>query len=124
MHGCLHGEERVTLRVLFTVSPRMYREALALFVHRHRPDLEVRVAPPETLTEESRRFRPQLVVRNDNDGVDPEVLAQIPYLIEVLYSDSMNARISADGRVTEIQDISMDDLLALVDEKGELVSGA
>jgi hypothetical protein len=39
-------------------------------------------------------------------------------------SDSMNARISANGHITEVQDISMDDLLALVDEKEELVSEA
>jgi hypothetical protein len=101
----------------------MYREALALSVYRHRPDLEVRMAPPEALTEETRRFRPHLLMRND-DRVDPEVLAGIPYWIEVLYSDSMNARISADGHVIEVRDITMDDLLKLVDEKEELVSGA
>jgi hypothetical protein len=101
----------------------MYREALALSVYLHRPDLEVRMAPPEALTEETRRFRPHLLMRNDNDRVESEVLAEIPYWIEVLYSDSMNARISADGHVIEVQDIAMDDLLRLVDEKEELVSG-
>jgi hypothetical protein len=109
------------LRVLIAVSPRMYRETLALSVHRHHPDLEVRIVPPEALTEETRGFRPHLLVRNANDGVEPEVLAGIPYWIEVLYNDSMNARISADGHVTEIRDITMDDLLKLVDEKEELV---
>jgi hypothetical protein len=63
-------------------------------------------------------------MRNDNDGVDPEVLAGVPYWIEVLYSDSLNVRISADGHVTDIRDFAMDDLLRLVDEKEELVSGA
>ena len=111
------------MRILITVSPRMYREALALSVYRHRPDLEVRMAPPEGLTEETRRFRPHLLMRNDNDGVDPEVLAGVPYWIEVLYSDSLNVRISADGHVTEIRDFAMDDLLRLVDEKEEQVSG-
>jgi hypothetical protein len=124
MQGCLHGKERVTLRILITVTPRMYREALALSVYRHRPDLEVRIAPPENLTEETRRFRPHLLIKNDNDGVDPEVLAGIPFWIEVLYSDSMNARVSADGHATEVRDIAMDDLLRLVDEKEELVSRA
>ena len=70
------------------------------------------------ITEETRRFRPHLLVRNDNAGVEPELLAEIPYWIEVLYGDSMNARISADGHVTEVQDIAMDDLLRLVDERG------
>jgi hypothetical protein len=106
-----------TLRVLITVSPRMYREALALSVHRHRPGLEVRIAHPGATAEETRRFRPHLLVRNDDGGVDPEVLVEIPYWIGVLYSDSMNARVSADGHVTEVEDIAMDDLLRLVDEK-------
>jgi hypothetical protein len=110
------------LRILITVSPRMFREALALSVYRRRPELEVRIAPPEILAEEIRRFRPHLLVRDDSEGVDPEVLAEIPYWIEVLYTDSMNARISADGHITEVQDIAMDDLLRLVDEKEELVS--
>jgi hypothetical protein len=118
MQGCLHGKDHLYLRVLITISPRLYREALALSVYRHRPDLEVRIAPPEALTEETTRFRPHLLVRNDNDGVEREVLAEIPYRIEVLYSDSMNARISAHGDVTEVQDIAMDDLLRLVDERG------
>jgi hypothetical protein len=52
------------------------------------------------------------------------VLAGIPYWIEVLYSDSMNARIRADEHVTEVRDMAIDDLLRLVDEKVELVSGA
>ena len=111
------------MRILITVTPRMYPEALALSVYRHRPDLQVKMAPPEDLTEEARRFRPHLLVRNDSDGVDTEVLAGIPFWIEVLYSDSMNARVSADGHVTEIRDFAMDDLLRLVDEKEELVSG-
>jgi hypothetical protein len=80
--------------------------------------------PPEAVTEETRRFRPHLLIRNDNDGVDPQVLAGIPYWIEVLYSDSMNARIRADEHVTEVRDMAIDDLLRLVDEKVELVSGA
>jgi hypothetical protein len=124
MQGCLHGKDHLYLRVLISISPRMYREALALSVYRHRPDLEVRIALPEAITEETRRFRPHLLMRNDNDGVEPEALAGIPYWVEVLYGDSMNARISADGHVTEVQDIAMDDLLRLVDEKEELVSGA
>jgi hypothetical protein len=59
------------VRILITVSPLMYREALAAAVHQHRPDLEVRIAPPEDVEVELGRFSPHLLVRNDTDGLDP-----------------------------------------------------
>jgi hypothetical protein len=36
----------------------------------------------------------------------------------------MDANISVDGRVSKVRDISMDDLVAVVDETTELISGA
>jgi hypothetical protein len=38
----------------------------------------------------------------------------------VLYSNGMDARISADGRLTELPDASTDDLLAAVDAASSL----
>lgn len=102
----------------------MYREVLALSVHQHRPGLEVRTAPPEEVGAEVGSFEPHLLVRNDNDGPDSKVLADVPCWVEILYSDNMDARISVDGSVSEIRDISMDDLLAVIDDATELVSEA
>ena len=67
------------MRVLITVSPLMYREAIAHSLHRRRPDFEVRIAPPEAVEEEVRAFEPRLLVRNDTDGLDPGVLAGVPW---------------------------------------------
>src|SRR3712207_2382248 len=50
------------MRVLVTVSPLMYREAIALSLHRHRPGFEVRLAPPEATQEQVREFGPHLLV--------------------------------------------------------------
>jgi len=94
----------------------MYREALALAVHRHRPDLEVKIASPEDSSEEVRRFDPHLLVRADNDGFDPLLLERIPFWVEVMYSDSMNARVALDGSIEEVSDMPIDDLLNVVDE--------
>ncbi len=55
-------------------------------------------------------------MHNDNDGLARRVLDAVPFWVEVLYSDSMDAQVSVDGRVEEISDISMEALLALVDE--------
>ncbi len=63
-------------------------------------------------------------MKNNNDEVDPEVLEMVTHWIEVLYTDSMNARISAEGRGSEVSDISMDDLFAVVSETEKFISRA
>lgn len=110
------------MRILITVSPRMYREALALSVHRRRPGLEVRIASPAETEEEVTSFRPHLLVHND--GLDSGLLSGVPCRVEVLYSDGMDAKIGVKGSVSEVGDISMDELFTLVDEAEELISGA
>ena len=104
------------MRVLITLYPRMYREAIAHYLSQRRPGWEVRIAPPEDVEEEMRAFGPYLLVHNDTDGLDPEVLEGVPYWVEVLYSDSMDAKICVDGRVEEARDISTDELLRVADK--------
>ena len=104
------------MRALITLTPRMYREAVAQSVRRSCPGFEVRIAPLEAVEEEVKAFEPLLLVRNDTDGIDPEVLARVPCWVEVLYSDSMDAKISVDGRVEEASDISTEELLRVADE--------
>ena len=41
----------------------------------------------------------------------------------MLYSDGMDASLSADGRLTELPDASTDDLLRAVDAASELADG-
>ena len=117
------------IRVLVTLSPRMYREAVALSVQRNRPGLvDVRLAPPEAAEAELASFRPHLLVHDDARG-DPRrgsapipeaALETVPHRLEVLYSDGMDARISADGHLTEVRDASTEDLLGAVDGAAEL----
>jgi hypothetical protein len=116
------------IRVLVTLSPRMYREAVALSVQRNRPGLvDVRLAPPQAMEEELQSFRPHLLIHNDARGdsrsgaapIQEAALEAVPHRIEVLYSDGMDARLSADGRLTELRDASTDDLLRAVDAARE-----
>jgi hypothetical protein len=104
------------MRVLITLSPLMYREAIAHSVRQRRPGLEVRTAPPEAVEEEVRAFEPHLLVRNGTDGIDPGVLAGVPCWIEVQYSDSMDAKIYLEGRVEKVKDISTEELVRVADE--------
>ena len=103
------------MRVLVTITPQMYRQAVALPIQRQRPGLDVRVASPEATQGELASFRPHLLVHNDNDGLGPEAVAGIPCRVEVQYSDSMDARISAEGEVSTARDMSTEDMLRVVD---------
>jgi hypothetical protein len=104
---------------LITVSPRLYREALAFAVERNRPQFDVKSASSEDIHQEVKGFGPDVLVRNGNDGLDPEVLAEVPFWVELRYADSMDARIGLGGRIEEFDDASIGLLLAVVDEAAE-----
>ena len=104
------------MRILVTITPRMYREAIAGYLLQQRPGYEVRSAAPADAEEEVILFAPHLLVHDDTAGVDPRVLEGIQSLVEMLYSDSMGARISVEGRIEETPDISTDVLLRVADE--------
>jgi hypothetical protein len=117
-------EEADMVRVLVTVEPRMYREAIALALQRARPRSEVMLVSAESLDGQVDGFEPHVLVRNDSDGELPEGLrGSVVCRMEVLYTDGMAARVSVGGRSYTIEDASMDDLLSLVDQVEGLVSG-
>ena len=93
----------------------MYRQAMALSIRRQRPGLDVRVAPPEDAGSELAEFRPHCSSTTTHDGLGPEDVASVPCRVTVLYSDGVDARISADGRVSTASDMSTEDLLQVVD---------
>jgi hypothetical protein len=113
------------VRVLITVEPRMYREALALAVQHHRPDAEVMLVPESTMDGQVDGFGPHVLVRNDGHGAAfPEkLLGSVVCRVEVLYTDHMAARVTVGGRTFTIEDACVDDLLALVDEAEAIASG-
>ena len=102
------------MRVLVTVSPQMYRQAVAASIRSARPGIEVRIAPPEDTEEQLRLFSPELLLYDDTAPIPVEALEGVPARVEVLYSDSMDARIRADGMVSRMSDMSTEDLLRTV----------
>ncbi len=113
------------VRVLVTVEPKMYRQAIALGVQRARPHSEVLLAPEDVLDGQVEVFAPHVLVRSDSHSQIPEEkLGSVVLLVEVLYTDSMSVRVSGAGSDPyTIEDTSMDDLLSLVDEAEGLASG-
>ncbi len=108
------------MRILIMVSPLMYREALALAIHQRHSDFEVLLGAPESLDGEAESFRPHLLVRNDTDGAHMDLLTGTLCWIEILYSNSMHARISLEGEVWEIENISIENLLGIVEKVGKV----
>ena len=117
----LEEEPILLVRILVTVEPRMYREAIALALQRNRPDAEVMLAPEVILNGQVKDFAPHVLVRNASGREPPEEpLADVEFRLEVIYTDHMAARVTAGGRSYTIEDASMDDLLSLVDEASKL----
>ena len=79
------------VRVLVTVEPRMYREAIALAVQRNRPNSEVMLLSEEVMDGQVKDFAPHVLVRNDFDRAVPEeLLSSVVCRMEVLYTDGIS----------------------------------
>ena len=113
------------VRVLITLEPRMYRQAIALALQRARPHSEVMLAAEVSLNGQVHDFAPHVLVRSDSGREVPEgQLGSVVLRVEVLYTDHMGVRVSfMGGGSYTIEDASMDDLLSLVDEAEALASG-
>jgi hypothetical protein len=108
------------IRVLVAIAPSMYQQTLTLFLRRRRPDLEVKGVDPVDLERECAHFEPHLLVCHD--GVSEEIRSRALARIEILYSDSLDALVKMDGRDSRLEDISIEGLLAIVDETEKRVS--
>jgi hypothetical protein len=109
------------MRILVANTPLMYRESLALAIHRHNPDFEVMIADPASLDGEAERFGPHTLVRDD-DGIEVASPEGVVCWVGIIIDDHLNARISVEGRVSEIHEVSMDEVLATLDEAAKSVS--
>ena len=56
------------MRILVANTPLMYRESLAMAIHRHNPDFEVMMADPASIDGEAERFGPHVLVRDDRQA--------------------------------------------------------
>jgi hypothetical protein len=87
---------------------------------RDRPRHEVKMAAPEDLDREVAHFEPHLIVVNK---VTPRAQETVTSVVRIMYEDSLKARVYVDNQESsEVQDISMKDLLGAVDETERIVS--
>ncbi|QIN79686.1 hypothetical protein GBA65_15405 [Rubrobacter marinus] len=108
------------MRILVANSPRMYRESLALSILRKRPGFEVLIADPEDLDGNLARIEPHVLVRDD-DGVETDVPDGVLAWVGIAVKDHLNARIAVGGRISELHDASLEELLVALDEAARLL---
>src|ERR671916_988156 len=105
------------VRILVAIEPHMYREVLAFHFRQERPLSEVTLASTQSLWAEAERTRPHLIIANE---VPPELKEKVGFLwVELSTNDVLVASISSDGYSTTIHDVSLQDLLAAVDQAEE-----
>ena len=109
------------MRILIANTPLMYRETLALAIHRHNPEFEVMIADPASLDGEAERFGPHALVRDD-DGIEVGSPDSVVCWVGIIIDDHLKARISMDGEVSEVHEVSLNELLAALDEAAKFVS--
>jgi hypothetical protein len=114
------------VRILITITPRMYREVIALSIHRHRPDFEVLLAPPWPLDGRAERFEPHVLVHDDADeaGLPPAVADEgVVCRVRILKTERIDATIELDGTTTEVRDACLEDLFGVLDEAARVSQG-
>jgi hypothetical protein len=122
MRSLSAGRNAFLVRILVTISPRLYREAIALSIHRHRPDFEVLLAPPGSLNGEAERFGPHALVQDaDEEGLPPGVPDGVVCRVRVLKTtERMDATIELDGATSELRDVTLEELFAALEEAERL----
>ncbi len=127
MRSLSAGRNAFLVRILLTITPRMYREALALSIHRRRPDFEVLLAPPWPLDGKAELFRPHVLVQDADEAGLPPALAQdeqgVVCRIRILTADRIEATIELDGTTSEIHDVCLEDLFEALEAAERLSQG-
>ncbi len=127
MRSLSAGRNAFLVRILLTITPRMYREALALSIHRRRPDFEVLLAPPWPLDGKAELFRPHVLVQDADEAGLPPALAQdeqgLVCRIRILIADRIDATVELDGTTSEIHDVCLEDLFEVLEAAERLSQG-
>ena len=109
--------QEVVVRILVAIEPQMYREVLASHFRQERPLSDVVLASSQALQVEAERTRPHLIVANE---VPPELKEEgSSFWVELRASDVLVATISADGYSDTVRDVSLQDLIGVVDKAEE-----
>lgn len=113
----LEGEEAALIRVLITIFPRMYGQTLAYALVKNRPAVEVSRIAPEELDGSLGGFDPHLVICNE---ANEAVKGLAHSWISLSYPRAIEADVCLGGRRSTIENVGVEDVLAVMDEAGRL----
>jgi hypothetical protein len=112
------------VRILVTVSPLMYREAIALSIHDRRPDSEVLLAPPWPMDGRTGRFGPHVLVHDAEEaGLPPALAGGVACRVRVRVAGRVDATVEASGAAYEVRNADLGDLFGALDEAEGLLAG-
>jgi hypothetical protein len=112
------------VRILITISPRLYREVLALSIHRRRPDFEVLLTPPWPLDGRAERFEPHVLVQDADEAGLPHALEEgVVCRVRILKTERIDATIELDGTISEVHDVCLEDLFEVLEGAERLSYG-
>jgi hypothetical protein len=124
MRSLSAGRNACLVRILVTISPRLYREVLALSIHRRRPDFQVLLAPPWPLDGRAERFGPHVLVQDAEEaGLQPALAEGVLCRVRILLADRVDAKIELDGTASEVHDVCLEDLFEVLEEAEMLSQG-
>src|SRR5215218_6062868 len=105
------------MNVVVAIYPQMYRDSIVHTIRSYRPDVEVESCHPEDLDVKLALFQPELLVCHDTA---PGARKRVPNRVEIGYSDSLEATIIRDDQATKVTDISLEQLLEVLDQSAIL----
>ena len=106
------------MRVLAACAPRYYREAIGETLRGLRPAVEVVIVDPDELAEGVSHLDPDLVISVRPASLDPG--GRSAWVEYVPYEKKPAATISIGGRRQELDEMTLEDLLWVVDQAEEL----
>jgi hypothetical protein len=104
--------------VAFEDDYRAYRDMIATAIWMLRPHVEVETAGLERLGEHIERFDPELVICTRPNTVDP---GGRPAWVELSLHPTQPTKVCVGGRYSERTNLTLDGLLAVIDEVEELI---
>ena len=117
---CCPRGEQVEIRLLVAIDDvyRSYQDVIASAIRVLRPHAEVQTTTLDALGEAVERFDPELVICSRPNTVDPG--GRIAW-VELSVDPTRPSKVCVGGRYTESTNLTLEVLLAVIDEVEELV---
>lgn len=109
------------MKVLIAIEPRSYREVIGLTIEELRPHVWVEVVEPGNLQSEVSRMRPDLVFCGGPDPGTRLAGTGARAWVEFQPYAETQATVCLGDECSEIEDVDLDDILALVDAVERLI---